>query len=246
MALSGEGYEGEALKALNRTSFFGFGKTQKFEDAADAYVSAGNAYKRASNWQKAGECFEKASECWSKADPSTSDIANNLAEAAACFKKVDPEKSCILFEQVANTYENNSRFGMAAKTYKDIAEMQENDGNIKGALSFYEKAYDCYVKDHKEIAANQCLLKKAVLSTDDNQLMSSSEIFSNMGLESLKSRLGMYSAKGYFLQAVLCLFALGDLVAIEDKLESFKNADYTFASSRECGFLEKILEVCSL
>ena len=37
-----------------RTLIFGFGKTQKYEDAADAFVKAGNAYKLANLWQSAG------------------------------------------------------------------------------------------------------------------------------------------------------------------------------------------------
>lgn len=37
-----------------RTLIFGFGKTQKYEDAAEAFVKAGNAYKLANLWQSAG------------------------------------------------------------------------------------------------------------------------------------------------------------------------------------------------
>ena len=45
----------EAEKALNRTTIFGFGKSQKYEDAAEAFVKAGNAYKLANLWESAGK-----------------------------------------------------------------------------------------------------------------------------------------------------------------------------------------------
>ena len=36
---------------------------------------------------------------------------------------------------------------------------------------------------------------------------------------------------------------MGDGVATRSKLEEFKNVDYSFASSRECTFLEQLLNV---
>ena len=54
---------------------------------------------------------------------------------------------------------------------------------------------------------------------------------------------GKFSAKGYFLQSLLCHLAQGDAVQVTVKLEQCKNADYTFGASRECGFIEKLLEV---
>ena len=44
-------------------------------------------------------------------------------------------------------------------------------------------------------------------------------------------------------QCCLCHLALGDAVASRGKLEEFKGVDYSFPSSRECEFLEKLLTV---
>lgn len=57
---------------------------------------------------------------------------------------------------------------------------------------------------------------------------------------------GAYAAKGYFFQAALCLMASGDNVAAGSKLQSFKQADFNFPSSRECLFLEQLLEVSTV
>ena len=53
--------------------------------------------------------------------------------------------------------------------------------------------------------------------------------------------IGAYSAKGHFLNCVLCHLAAGDTVAAHQKIESFKDKDHNFPSSRECGFVEKLL-----
>ena len=83
----GEAFLAEGEKALNRTTIFGFGKNQKFEDAADAFTKAGNAFKISKEWQKAGEAFIRASVSYSKTD-SPNDAVNSFVEAGNCFKNV--------------------------------------------------------------------------------------------------------------------------------------------------------------
>jgi hypothetical protein len=51
----GDAFWQEAEKALNRTTIFGFGKSQKYEDAAEAFVKSGNAYKLSNLWESAGK-----------------------------------------------------------------------------------------------------------------------------------------------------------------------------------------------
>ena len=88
-------------------------------------------------------------------------------------------------------------------------------------------------------------MKIATLSSGTNAegQRSAADIFETLGRESLESRLGAYSAKGYFFQAILCLMATGDNVAARNKLEAFKNLDFSFGSSRESQFVDKLLEV---
>ena len=88
MASKGDAFKAEGEKALKRTTIFGFGKTQKYEDAAEAFSKAGNAYKLSNQWESAGNMFMKASECHAQAD-SASDSLNDLVEAGNCFKKID-------------------------------------------------------------------------------------------------------------------------------------------------------------
>ena len=113
---------------------------------------------------------------------------------------------------------------------------------MNSALEFYQKAADIFNNDNKGQSANQCLLKIATIASQNmNDLSKASKIFEEIGLQSLQSNLGKFSAKGYFFQALLCLLAQGDNVATRIKVEEYKNSDYSFGSSRECEFVEKLL-----
>ncbi len=90
------------------------------------------------------------------------------------------------------------------------------------------------------------MLKVATLCSQEDEFIRAAEIFEACGNESLESKLGAYSAKGYFFQCVLCFLAAGDAVAASSKLEAFKSVDYNFPASRECQFLQQLIEVSEL
>lgn len=87
------------------------------------------------------------------------------------------------------------------------------------------------------------MLKVATLCSQEDDFIRAADIFESIALESLESKLGAYSAKGYFFQSILCILATGDDVKASNKLEQFKNLDHNFAPSRECQFLTQIIEV---
>jgi TolA-binding protein len=83
----GDKFKQEGEKAMNRTTIFGFGKQQKYEDAAAAFIKAGNAYKLSKEWNEAAEMFIKAANCQKETDSKT-DACNSYVEAGGCFAKV--------------------------------------------------------------------------------------------------------------------------------------------------------------
>jgi hypothetical protein len=114
-------------------------------------------------------------------------------------------------------------------------------------LPLIDQAADTNEADNKAQAKSQCMLKVAMLCSQEDDFIRAASIFEGIGRESLESKLGAYSAKGYFFQSVLCYLAAGDAVAASNKMEEYKSVDYNFPSSRECQFLEKIVEVhCEL
>lgn len=227
---------------MNRTLIFGFGKTQKFEDAAENFKNAGNAYKLINSWQSAGDCFVKASEAYQVLDQPT-DVTAALVEAAQCYKKINPEAAVTTFRKAIDIYNMNGRFGMSSRYCKEVAEIYEQDNNSEMALATYAEAAELFEKDGKKSNANQCLLKVATIAAEQGDLMRAAGIYEDIGKESMSSRLGSYSAKGYFFQSLLCFLAMGDSVQVQQKLGQFKNTDFSFQGSRECDFIERLLKV---
>jgi alpha-soluble NSF attachment protein len=237
----------EANAALKRTTIFGFGKTAKFEDAAAAFTKAGNAFKMSKQWTEAGEAFIKCAECQKNLD-SDSDVCNSYVEAGSCFKKSDnPMDAVAPLEQAIESYTERGRLSQVARILKDIAEIFEKSREIDQAVEYYQRAADAAEADNKKQDKLKSLLKIATLcSTDhgggDVDYLKAADLFEAMGHEGMESKLGAYAAKGYFFQAALCLMASGDNVAATNKLKSFKQADFNFPSSRECQFVESLLE----
>ena len=85
---NGESFIAQAEKALKRTTIFGFGKNEKFEDAAELYTKAGNAFKISKLWKEAGDAYMMAADCKNKTD-SPSDSCNSYIEAGNSYRHVN-------------------------------------------------------------------------------------------------------------------------------------------------------------
>jgi alpha-soluble NSF attachment protein len=150
-------------------------------------------------------------------------------------------------ELAITSYTERGRLGQVARLLKDIAEIFEKSREIGQAIDYYQRAADAAEADNKKQDKLKSLLKIATLCSsgeggEECDFHKAAEIFEGMGHEGMESKLGAYAAKGYFFQAALCLMASGDNVAAGKKLASFKQADFNFPSSRECLFVEQLLE----
>lgn len=239
----GESYIQEARKALNRSTIFGFGKQQKYEDAADNFTKAGNAFKLANAFEEAGRAFLECSKAWEQTGENKSDVVNALVEAGNCFKKVNPVAAVEAFQNAIELYNDSGRMGMSARYYKEIAEIFEADHNTNSAMEAYEQAARMFALDKKQSNSNTCMLKVAQYASEGGDLKKAAGIYESIGQESMTSRLGQYAAKGYFMQSLLCYLAMGDAVQVNNKIEEYKNADYSFGASRECDFIQKLTKV---
>lgn len=236
----GDELRAEGEKCLARSTIFGFGKEKKFEDAAEAFTKAGNQYKLGNRWQSAGEVFLKAGECHNQLKDEL-EAVNKIAEAGNCFKKLNPVEAIGAYKQAIDIYNAAGRFGRSATLMKEIAEIYEADGNNEAACATYEQAANLFQNDNKKSVAQQCLLKVAAISSGQDSFAKAASIFEAVGRESMESNLSKYSAKNYFFQALLCLLAAGDSVTCKAKKEEYKGVDYTFATQRECLFVEQLL-----
>ena len=170
--------------ALKRSTFFGFGKAQKYEDAAEAFKGSGNAYKLASLWQSAGDVFLKASDAYDMVD-SANDSTNMIVEAAQCYRKDNPLDSVNAYRKAIGKYNDVGKFGQSARYCKEMAEVYEADNNKIEALSAYQEAADLFNSDNKKQTGNQCLVKVATLASEAGELIRAANIYEELGKESM-------------------------------------------------------------
>lgn len=234
----------EAEKILGKMTIFGFGKSQKHGDAADKFKDAGNSFKMGEDFRNAAEMYEKASENY-KIGESETDTVSMMVEAANCYEKTNKDKAVASYQKAIEFYNMAGRWQRSSQYLKKVAEIYEAEGSVEGAMEAYEEAASMYANDGKPSQAQTCNLKIAGMAATAEMYDRAAKIYGDIGISCMDSNLGKYAAKGHFFNAALCLLAIGDLVQIQNKLEEFKNADFSFGTSRECQFLEQLVEAVS-
>ncbi|KAE8680890.1 Alpha-soluble NSF attachment protein [Hibiscus syriacus] len=224
----GEEFEKKAEKKLSGWGLFG----SKHEDAAELFDKAANCFKLAKSWNKAGSTYVKIANCNLKLD-SKHEAAQAYVDAAHCYKKTNAKEAISCLEQAVNMFCDIGRLSMAARYYKEIAELHESEQNIEQAIDFYEKAADFFQNEDVSTSANQCKQKVAQFAAQIEQYQKAIEIYEDIARQSLSNNLLKYGVKGHLLNAGICQLCKGDVVAITNALERYQELDPTFSGTRE-------------
>lgn len=177
------------------------------------------------------KAYQKAAENHAKAK-SESDVAQCFIETSRCYIRAGDSKTAtaMLETEALPRMVDQGRLSQAAKLHQEVAEMFEQDGSLAEAMENYQKAADLFQAENAGSTASKCLSKVAHLAAqlDPPDYEKAAETFASVGAECMNSNLMKFSAKGYFLQSVLCTLARGDIVHADSQLERFKEQDYTF------------------
>lgn len=230
-----EEFEKKAEKKLNGWGLF----SSKYEDAADLFDKAANSFKLAKSWDKAGATYVKLANCHLKLE-SKHEAAQAYVDAAHCYKKTSSNEAISCLEQAVNMFCDIGRLSMAARYYKEIAELYESEHNIEQTIVFFEKAADMFQNEEVTTSANQCKQKVAQYAAELEQYHKSIEIYEEIARQSLNNNLLKYGVKGHLLNAGICQLCKGDVVAITDALERYQDMDPTFSGTREYRLLSDI------
>ncbi|BDD60798.1 hypothetical protein MPDQ_002701 [Monascus purpureus] len=227
----------KADKALSGASsgfsFFG-GRAEKYENAADLYTQAANAFRVQKMNKEAGLAFEKAATIQNQNLNEPDDAANTLNEAFKVYRKSDPEDAVRVLSSAIQHYVLKGNLRRAATQQQYLAEVYEVElGDMKRALDAYEKAADWFEGDNAEALANKHYLKVADLAALEGDYYKAIQHYERIGRSSINNNLMKWSVKDYFLKAGICHLATKDLVATNRALESYRDIDPTFASTRE-------------
>ncbi|KAF2296330.1 hypothetical protein GH714_037430 [Hevea brasiliensis] len=231
----GEEFEKKAEKKLSGWGLFG----SKFEDAADLFDKAANSFKLAKSWDKAGSTYVKLANCHLKLD-SKHEAAQAYVDAAHCYKKTSTNEAISCLVQAVELFCDIGRISMAARYYKEIAELYESEANIEKAIDFYEKAADFFQGEEVTTSANQCKQKVAQFAAQLEQYQKAIEIYEEIARHSLGVNLLKYGVKGHLLNAGICHLCKGDVVAVTNALERYQDLDPTFSGTREYRLLADI------
>ena len=90
--------------------------------------------------------------------------------------------------------------------------------------------------------ANKLYLKVADLAALESDYHKSTANYEKVARSSVSNNLMKWSVKDYFLKAGICHLATGDMVAVQRALESYRDLDPTFASTREHQLLVDLAE----
>ncbi|GLT31539.1 hypothetical protein SLA2020_062700 [Shorea laevis] len=230
-----EEFEKKAEKKLNGWGLFG----SKYEDAADLFDKAANSFKLAKTWDKAGSTYVKLANCHLKLE-SKHEAAQAYVDAAHCYKKINTSEAVSCLQQAVNMFCEIGRLSMAARYFKEIAELYEAEKNLEQAIDYYEKAADFFQNEEVSTSANQCKQKVAQFAAQLEQYQKAIEIYEEIARQSLNNNLLKYGVKGHLLNAGICQLCKGDVVAINNALERYQELDPSFSGTREYKLLADI------
>ncbi|KAK6943227.1 hypothetical protein RJ641_028604 [Dillenia turbinata] len=231
----GEEYETKAEKKLTGWGLFG----SKYDDAADLFEKSANCFKLAKSWNQAGSIYIKLANCYLKMD-SKHEAAQAYVNAANCYKKVSPKEAISCLDQAVNLHLESGKLTMAARYYKEIAELYESEQNLEQAISYFERSAEFFESEESTTSANQCKQKVAQYLAQLEQYPKAVQIFEEIAKHSLGNNLLKYGARGHLLNAGLCQLCRGDVVAITNSLERYQDLDPTFSRTREYQFLSDL------
>ena len=125
---------------------------------------------------------------------------------------------------------------------ENLGGLYEEMEDRKRALEAYSTAASWYEDDNAEALSNKLYLKAADLGALDGNYHQAIENYERVAKSSVASNLMKWSVKDYLFKAGLCHLASGDLVGVNRALQSYRDLDPTFASTREHQLLADLVE----
>ncbi|KAI9810237.1 MAG: vesicular-fusion protein S17 [Pycnora praestabilis] len=228
-------------------SFFGGGKTDKYEHAAELYTNAASAFKLQKNYREAGSAYEKASlhslaaMIQKNKLQEPDDMANTLQEAFKVYRKTAPEDAARVLSQAIDHYLSKGNFRRAATQKQYLGELYEEISDRPQARAAYEAAATWFEDDNASALANKLFLKAGDLAALDEDYQAAIQHFESVARQSISNNLMRYSVKDYLLRAGICHLAL-DIVGSKRALEEYRDIDPTFPAQKEYKLLADLTE----
>lgn len=142
----------------------------------------------------------------------------------------------------------DNRFSVAAKVFTEIAEIETQQMNRKGAMQNYMLAADCYRTSNSKVTAQSMQIKVAELLALDGQYLKAIEAYEEVASQQMDSSSVSFSVPGYYYKALLCMLALESdsgvdlLQESEQKLDHYIGNFPRFDGSKEATLIKDLIE----
>ena len=236
-AAKADEFKKQAEKKLKGLGWF----SNKYEEAAELLEKAANNYKLAKCWNDAADCYTKLAECHLKLD-SKHEAASNFVEAAKSAARTQPQLSTQLLQKAVGLYTDMGRLNMAARQLKEIGEVNEKQGLKEEAITFYEQAGELFETEGSTSEATKCRLKIAEFSAEMKKYPKAVDIYEEAAKRATENNLLKFSARGYLLNAGICLMCYASPDELEKRINKYMDIDLQFSDSREHTLLNSLLE----
>ncbi|KIM58195.1 hypothetical protein SCLCIDRAFT_128763 [Scleroderma citrinum Foug A] len=228
-------------KANSSTGWFS-SQSSKYEEAGDLYQQAANAFKIDKQFREAGDAHAREAECREKCK-ETNDAANAWWNAAKAYKRENPALAIQALSQTITHLTASGRFRQAADREKEIGQIYQHElHDLRKACESLERAGDWYSQEDATSTANSCYKDAADLHAELEEYPQAIARYEQVANHSLTSALTKYSVKEYWLRAALCALAMKDTITAKRNIQKYMTQDPTFSSTRECKFIDAIIE----
>jgi alpha-soluble NSF attachment protein len=213
------------------------------EEAADLFQKSANLYKMAKDWAAAGDAFERVAQCQLQLSTAAYAITA-FSDAAAVYVKSDAFAAIRCLERAISLSVDAGRLYQAARFQKKIAELYETDlSDMTLARQWYHDAAETFSGEERaESETRNCRLKVAQFAAEAGDYATSTELYESIGHACLSNNLIKWSARDYFLRAIICHLANGDEVSATRCLERAMDADAIFDGTPEAKLAAAIIE----
>lgn len=233
----------ELIKGAEKAQQKSWFSSPKYDEAGDLYEQASTQFKLVKKPREAGDTMMKAAEMSEKSSSGGQlDAAQRMITASKSYKKVDAQLAVDALTRAVAIFAANGRLHSAAAQEKEIAKLYEEElSSPERAMESYRRAAEWYADEESHATANSCKLKVATFAAQLERYSEAIELFEKIGEESLNNQLSKWSVKDYFLKAGLCWLAIPDDVGARSALERYLDWDPGFRNTRECKFLDDII-----
>ena len=152
----------------------------------ELYEQAAAAYKLNDNWSEASGALLKVAEILEKQKDSLG-AANKYVESGLCMAREDNSEAIKLLEMGIAIHTGEARLGAAARVWKELAQLQEDEEQTQEAINAWRKAVgqsNTHHSNHQrqcrdrtaDVARDLCLNAWQKLRSDEQLSESSSPV----------------------------------------------------------------------